>query len=352
MRLAFAPYTLDFKDPAGTSRGVLLKKPTYFIKIWDESDTSRYGIGEAAYFPGLSPENHDLYEYKLIETLANVAIGRPTDLSAFPSIQFGLEQAIYDFSNGCRGIYFPSEFTKGNKYININGLVWMGSEDEMRKRIQDKINSGFKCIKIKIGAIEWKSELKLLQEIRKNWSENDLQIRVDANGGFNMDNVFPVLKSLADIGIHSIEQPIPPGNSELMGFVCKMSPLPVALDESLIGLFSRKEKETLLKEAKPEYIILKPSLCGGFSGASEWIELATRYDIGWWITSALESNVGLNALAQWTASLNTHIPQGLGTGALYTNNFDCPLELNSERLGFNPEHKYDYSQFDRLDWRI
>ncbi len=351
MRLAFTPYTLDFKTPGGTSRGILNKKLTYLLKIYDERDPDHYGIGEAALFQGLSAEDNDRYEYKLIETLANVAIGRPTDLSRHSSIRFGLEQAILNFSNGCGNIYFPSEFTSGKNSIVINGLVWMGSKEEMMCRLEEKIKNGFKCIKIKIGAIKLNDELALIRYIRDKWSENDIEIRVDANGGFSMNNVFPMLKKLADLGVHSIEQPIPAGMPELMQFVCNMSPVPVALDEELIGVATAEEKRVLLTEIKPAYIVLKPSLAGGIEGCNEWIEEAQQRGIGWWITSALESNIGLNAIAQWVATLHNNMPQGLGTGNLFTNNFETPLMLEGERLSFCTNRHIDRKALDALQWR-
>lgn len=351
MRMAFAPYRLKFISPAGTSRGILTEKPTYFIKIYDERMPEIYGIGEAALFPGLSPEANDRYEYKLIETLANVALGRGTDLSHHSSILFGLEQAIQDFSSGGRGLYYPGKFTRGESSVTINGLVWMGNYDEMLQRLEEKISAGFKCIKIKIGAIEWSRERELLRLIRNRFNSDSIEVRVDANGGFNMDNVFPVLGTLADLGIHSIEQPIPAGNYELMSFICNVSPVPVALDEELIGISGMETKQRLLAQIKPAYIILKPALCGGFSGASEWIKAAEEANIGWWVTSALESNVGLNAISQWCASLDVEMPQGLGTGALYENNFPSPLILKGDKMWYDKDVVIDRSVFDSLQWR-
>ncbi len=351
MRLAYAPYILNFKFPAGTSRGILTEKPTFFIKVFDEADPSKFGIGECSVFPGLSPEADGNYGYKLIELLANMALGKETDLSGYSSIVFGLEQALRDFAGGCRHIYFPSEFTQGHQTIEINGLVWMGDFDEMIERIDEKVEKGFHCIKLKIGAIDWKKEVDMIEYIRKKYSDSTLQIRVDANGGFTMDNALPRLKRLADLGVHSIEQPIPAGMPELMAFLCQVSPLKIALDESLIGVYGKENKENLLDTVNPAFVILKPSLCGGFSGAEEWIRLAEERGIGWWVTSALESNVGLNAFAQWTATLKTTIPQGLGTGALYTNNFECPLRLESDQLGYDPSFMISNDIYSKLDWR-
>lgn len=352
MRLAICPYMLKFRQPAGTSRGILNEKPTYLLKLWDERNPEIFGLGEAAVFPGLSPEADHRYEFKLIELLANIAIGRPTDLSRHSSIQFGLEQALRDFSSGGRRIYYPSEFTEGNSEIIINGLIWMGNQEEMQVRLEEKIKAGFKCIKIKVGAIDWQAELSLIKSIRDRYSSDQLTIRVDANGGFSMDNALPRLKQLADLGVHSIEQPIPARNPELMKFLCEVSSLPIALDEELIGVYGEEDKKRLLDFIHPAFIILKPALCGGFSGADEWIRLADERGIGWWVTSALESNVGLNAIAQYTAHLGVKIPQGLGTGGLFTNNFTSPLRLDGERLRYDSKASIDNDQFLNLDWNV
>ena len=342
---------LKFREPAGTSRGIMYEKPTYLLKLWDERNPEVFGLGEAAVFPGLSPEADHRYEYKLIELLANVAIGRPTDLSRHSSIQFGFEQALRDFAAGGKRIYYPSSFTAGNSEITINGLVWMGSYEEMRRRVQEKVDKGFRCIKLKIGAIDWNKEVSLIKSLRKDFPSDKLTIRVDANGAFSMENVFLRLKELADLEVHSIEQPIPQGFPDLMRFICEVSPLPIALDEELIGISGMENKKKLLDFIKPAYIILKPALCGGFSGAEEWIEAARQTGSGWWITSALESNVGLNAIAQFTASLSPDIPQGLGTGGLFTNNFTLPLYLDGEHLRYDSSMPIDQQQFINLDWK-
>lgn len=351
MRLEYAPYRLHFKNPAGTSRGILTEKLTCLVKVYDEKDPERFGIGEAAVFEGLSREAGRGYEIKLLELVSNVALGRKTDLTRYPSIQYGFEQALYDYANGCRGVCFPSAFTEGKHDIIINGLVWMGDFDSMISRIETKRKEGFRCIKLKIGAIDWAKEIEMIEYVRRHFPAEDLTIRVDANGGFSMDNALPRLARLADLGVHSIEQPIPAGHPELMRFLCDVSPLPIALDESLIGQDTTQEKSELLDNVKPRYIVLKPALCGGFSGAEEWIRIAEERGIGWWITSALESNVGLNALAQWTAVTGASGPQGLGTGQLFTNNFITPVRLNGEQLHYDSTQVIDKSQFDTLDWR-
>lgn len=352
MRFAFAPYLLHFKEPGGTSRGVMTEKPTFLVKIFDENDPSHFGIGEAAVFPGLSPEADGNYVWKLTELFANIAIGKPTDLSRHSSIQFGLEQALLDYSNGCKGIYYPSLFTEGKQEIVINGLVWMGDFDKMIERIDSKVEAGFKCIKLKIGAIDWGKEIEMIEYIRRKYSADELMIRVDANGGFTMEDALPRLKRLADLGVHSIEQPIPAGNEELMAFLCSVSPLPIALDEELIGKYNAEERRKTLETIKPAYIILKPALCGGFSGGEEWISIAEEMGIGWWITSALESNVGLNAIAQWTAYIGATGPQGLGTGGVFTDNFTTPVYLEGDRLKYDVRKSLGLEQFSDLKWHM
>ncbi len=351
MRLDFCPYNLIFKKPAGTSRGVLTEKITCFLKLYDESDPSRFGLGEAAVFPGLSPEADERYFHKLMELQTNIRLGLQTDLSRFPSLQMGLEQAILDFSGDCKGHYFNSPFLSGQTDIIINGLIWMGDYEQMISQIEKKLDDGFRCIKLKIGAIDWEKEVAMIEFIRKTHDRTKVEIRVDANGGFSMDNALPRLKDLADLDVHSIEQPIKQGQPALMRFLCDVSPLPIALDEELIGKFTTQDKIEMLDEINPAYIVIKPSLTGGFSGAREWITLAEERNIGWWITSALESNIGLNALAQWVATLNQTMPQGLGTGALFTNNIDTPIFTNGENLGYYPDLSIDYNAVDKLDWR-
>lgn len=350
MRLAFLPYVLKFRHPAGTSRGVLTEKPTYLLKVYDENNPGVFGLGEASIFPGLSTEADGRYEFKLIELLANIAIGKATDLSRHPSIQFGLEQALLDFASGGKGIYHMSEFTQGTREIPINGLIWMGSMEEMRERIARKIDEGFDCLKLKVGALDWNQEFELLKSVRKEFP--DLEIRLDANGGFPEVEVLSRLRQLYPLRIHSLEQPVKPGNPDLMAAICRKSEIPIALDESLIGMHSEAAKRMLLDYIAPQYIILKPTLCGGFSGARQWIDLANERGVGWWVTSALESNVGLNALAQWTATLHTSMRQGLGTGLLYSNNFPSPLHISKGNLGYNPNKTpWDRAELAALPWR-
>ncbi len=231
-------------------------------------------------------------------------------------------------------LYFPSDFTEGKDSIKINGLIWMGDVNYMQSQIEEKIRDNFSCIKLKIGT-DWDSEKEILKSLRKEFSKDQIELRVDANGAFSLEQAKVVLQELADLDIHSIEQPIEAGNWKAMADLCKNTPTPIALDEELIGVLNFESKKDLLREISPQYIILKPSLIGGFSGSDEWIDLAEKNNIGWWITSALESNIGLNAIAQYTYTKNSPMPQGLGTGGLFTNNFPSPLALEGEKLWFS-----------------
>lgn len=340
MKAAYAPYRLIFKAPAGTSRGILLHKDTYFLKVWDESNPEVYGLGECALFKGLSREDTPLYESKLREMCQNIALGKSTDLSEYSSLQFGLETALCDLSNGGRRVVVDTPFVHGETTIPINGLVWMGSFDEMRARIEEKLSTGFNTIKLKIGAIDFESELELIRLLRGRFSSETLTIRVDANGGFSPEEALPKLNRLAAYGIHSCEQPIKPNQWAEMRKICAESPIHIALDEELIGITDPMQMFMLLREIAPQYLIIKPSLMGGFAGAQEWLKMAKMTNTGAWFTSALESNVGLNAIAQVVAKFNPLIPQGLGTGALYTNNIESPLYQKADYLAYNPEGKW------------
>ena len=332
MQASYKKYILDFKRPSGTSRGVLTQKETWFILLERDEKT---GIGECGILRGLSIDDKPNYEDILKWTCVNIHLGLKVlldELIEFPSIQFGLETAFQSLESDDKFKLFPSAFTRGEDDIPINGLVWMGDKAFMSQQIKEKIVQGFKCIKLKIGAIDFETELDLIKSIRKEFSINDIELRVDANGAFSPKDALEKLKRLSELDLHSIEQPIKQGQFEAMAKLCERTPLPIALDEELIGVFSATKKEELLQTINPQHIILKPSLIGGFKGSSEWINLANNQNIGWWITSALESNVGLNAIAQWTYSLNTKTYQGLGTGSLFTNNFDSPLLVKNGTL--------------------
>lgn len=326
---------LEFKVPAGTSRGVMNFKDAYFIHLVDEQNN--IGIGECSTIPGLSFDDRPDYLQKLIEVIKDVQfyLNDLSILNEFPSIVFGLETAYFDLFNGGQHLPFPSEFTKGNKSIPINGLIWMGNEEEMMKQIESKLQQNFKCIKLKIGAIDFERELKLIGSIRERYDEQEIEIRVDANGAFGVEEAMSKLEKLSKLKLHSIEQPIAAGNWSAMKELCKATPMPIALDEELIGLNAQNSE--VIEAINPQYIILKPSLHGGIAHCNQWIQRANDSKVGWWITSALESNIGLNAIAQWAFTLNSSMYQGLGTGQLYTNNINSPLEIEHGHLQYNPQ---------------
>ncbi|MPS72088.1 MAG: o-succinylbenzoate synthase [Chryseobacterium sp.] len=329
----FHQYILNFKRPSGTSRGVLNTKETYFIEIFEDD---KKGIGECSLFRGLSFDDDDDYEDALEWACRNINVKLEElqeELINHPSIIFGIEQALLNLEHQ-GDLYFPSDFTDGKDSIKINGLIWMGNADYMQSQIEDKLNNNFTCIKLKIGT-DWDSEKEILRSLRKKYPKDKIELRVDANGAFSPEQAKIVLQELANLEIHSIEQPIQAGNWQAMAELCKNTPTPIALDEELIGVLNIESKKELLNEIHPQYIILKPSLIGGFSGSDEWINLAEKQNIGWWITSALESNIGLNAIAQYTYTKNSPMPQGLGTGGLFTNNFETPLVLKGENLWFD-----------------
>jgi o-succinylbenzoate synthase len=333
----YKKHILEFKQASGTSRGILKTKETYFIIIRKDN---KIGVGESAVFRGLSFDDVPNYEEKLKWACNNINLNLSQllkKLIKFPSIQFGLEQAFLSLNSKDKFILFPSEFTQNRDVIPINGLIWMGSKAFMKKQISEKLNAGFTTIKLKIGAIEFQTELNLLKQIRKEFTAKEIALRVDANGAFSANNALEKLKRLADLELHSIEQPIKANQWEKMAELCEKTPLAIALDEELIGITSLDIKRKLLQEIKPQFIILKPSLIGGFQGSNEWINLAKQENINWWITSALESNIGLNAIAQYTYILNNKLPQGLGTGSLFNNNITSPLSVENGNLMYKKE---------------
>jgi o-succinylbenzoate synthase len=336
MIASFKKYTLQFKQASGTSRGVYTTRDTWFIFLTDGTNT---GIGECAPLPDLSIENPQRMSAKLLQVCEEIDFfsSFPEDLWAWPSIQFGLEAALLDLRNGGHQILFPSAFTRGEQSIPINGLIWMGTPEFMKQQIRTKLDAGFHCIKMKIGALDFDTEFELLKAIRNEFLADEITLRVDANGAYSFKTAIENLKRLADLQLHSIEQPIEAGHWNEMAELCRQSPVPIALDEELIGISRRKEMQKLLETIRPAYLILKPSLHGGFAGCEKWIEQVGKCGSAWWITSALESNIGLNAIAQWTFQLNPKGEQGLGTGQLFSNNFDSPLEIEGDQLWFNPE---------------
>lgn len=340
LRATYHKHNLHFRQAAGTSRGVLHSRDSFFLLISHADNPEITGIGECGIIPGLSFDDRPGFEAALNDLCKMLNHGNFPEkrwLDYWPSIAFALSTAITDLKNGGRRLLFESKFTSGESPIAINGLVWMGNPGFMLQQIEDKISEGFSVIKMKVGAIDFDEELALIRHIRMNYPAERIEIRIDANGAFQYTDVMKKLEQLAIFSIHSIEQPIKAGNPELMAELCRHSPIPVALDEELIGIVSDDEKKRMLDRILPQYIILKPSLLGGFENSQQWINHAEERGAGWWVTSALESNIGLNVIAQWTATLNNPLPQGLGTGSLYSNNIPSPLLVENGFLHYKPE---------------
>lgn len=337
------PWDLNFKKPAGTSRGILTSKPSWFIHLTHDL-TGNVGIGECSLIPGLSIEDENEVPHKLNEIVESINSGTvPSidELYDWPAIQFALETALHDIAYEEALSPFPGDFSGQSKPIPINGLIWMGDKDQMLAQIEEKLKDGFKCVKLKIGAIDFESEIALLKHIREKYTAEEIEIRVDANGAFSPEEAMDKLTTLSKYEIHSIEQPIKQGQWKEMALLCANTPIPIALDEELIGVNDKGSKIQLLQFIRPQYIILKPSLIGGFISSDEWIEEAEKLNIGWWATSALESNIGLNAIAQWVSQKDTSMPQGLGTGKLFTNNLASPLIIKDANLVFDQNKKWE-----------
>jgi O-succinylbenzoate synthase len=339
--IEIVPYTLNFKFDARTSRGPINEHKTWFLKVWDDQNRSKVGYGECAPFEDISIDHTPDFEQKLYSSLRKIEGEMvPQSLAQIenyvshidkmlPSVRFGLETALRDLYFGGQQKIFDSAFYNHHQSIDINGLVWMGEKDVMLERLELKVMQGFDCVKLKIGALDFDEELEIIHEARSMIGNDGLSLRVDANGAYAVDEVDKVLEALANYHIHSIEQPIKPGQIDAMHKLCAKTPVPIALDEELVGIVDVDEKRQLLEAIKPQYIVLKPTMLGGFKATSEWIELAEELGIGWWITSALESNIGLNAICQFTSQYNITMPQGLGTGELYDNNIPSPLTINN-----------------------
>ncbi|MEN8227500.1 MAG: o-succinylbenzoate synthase [Bacteroidota bacterium] len=334
---AYISYPLHFKQPSGTSRGVLNEKPCWFIKLTGQDGVT--GMGEVSFIPGLSVEDPDEIEIQLDHVCKLISKGEMDPLQKLPSlpgIQFALESAMLDLKQGGNRILYPSDFTGGISGILTNGLIWMGERTYLLEQVRSKMEAGFRVLKLKVGALDFNEELEVLQWIRSEYGTGDLEIRLDANGAWNPENVREKLESLSSFGIHSIEQPIGAGQTDAMAELCREPAIPVALDEELIGITFSEEQQQMMEQIRPDYIILKPGLLGGFSATKQWIDVANRVGAGWWITSALESSIGLNAIAQWTYQLGVTMPQGLGTGMIYSNNIPSPLQMVEDRLWHMP----------------
>ena len=351
LQARYAPYRLQFKEPSGTSRGVMTYKDCYLLQLRDDTHPERVGWGECALFRGLGSDDRPEYEQVLADACSKVGV-MPFEevlqqLAGWTSIRFGFETAWQEL-NGWPD--YPSRFDAGEQPITINGLVWMGDKETMLRRMEEKLQAGFRCVKLKIGAIDFDAELDLLRVVRSRFSRNEIELRVDANGAFAPAEAMRKLEALARYDLHSIEQPIKAGQWAEMAQLCASTPIPIALDEELVACSQVTPELTaqLLDAIKPQYIVLKPSLTGALTGTDRWIKAATERGIGWWITSALESNVGLAAIAHYTASLHTTMPQGLGTGALYTNNILSPLRQVGEVLTNDVQGEWQYPD---LAWK-
>lgn len=340
MKIDLQERVFHFKQPAGTSRGVYTERRSWMLTI---TDGEAMGVGECAPLPDLSCDALPDYAQRLrnacdkAEQAGGLDLCLKEQLRDFPSMLFGLETAFLKLKNGQH--LFDTPFSRGEEGIPINGLVWMGSYDEMLRRMEEKLEQGYRCVKLKIGAIDFDQELQLLKLIRQRFSHKEVELRLDANGAFRPDEALYKLELLAQYAVHSIEQPIRQGQWALMADLCRNAPLPIALDEELIGINDPDQKRQLLRIIKPAFIVLKPSLHGGMTGCREWIDLAREMSVGSWITSALESNVGLDAIAQFCSSVyGPHITfaQGLGTGQLFTDNISMPLEIRNNQLWVTP----------------
>jgi O-succinylbenzoate synthase len=358
LQASFSKKTFNFSFKARTSRGSMTTKDSWFLKVWDTANPEAFGVGEAGPLPGLSSESPDRVEADLEKLITKITKNpRLSDLNSLEgisstldsdsissSVLFAAETALLDLKNGGRRIIFDNNFLKGQS-IPINGLVWMGGLDDMLQQVSIKLYDGFNCIKVKVGGLNFEKELDILQFIRRKYFRDEVMIRLDANGSFKDDDAYYKLMDCARFDIHSIEQPVKAG-SPLLAELCKTSPIPIALDEELIGLRTKEAKAELLDRINPPFIILKPSLHGGLHSCEEWIRLAEERNVGWWMTSALESNIGLNAVAQFTANYPITLHQGLGTGMIYNDNVPSPLTVKKGALVMDSQKNWDLSILD------
>ena len=358
LRASIHPYVFKFAFAARTSRGPMTEKTSWFIRLWEDGKSEVYGLGECGPLPGLSKKHGVEFETVLInevkefeskmlslpaggDGLAKLSdFFRSNKISReYSSIAFGLETALLDLMNGGQRIIFKNKFTEQTP-VAINGLVWMGGLDFMLQQVEIKIRDGYRCVKLKVGGLDFEKECDVLQYIRRKYFRDNIEIRLDANGAFKKEDALDKINSLKRFNVHSIEQPIKPNLPE-MEEICAKSPIPIAFDEELIGINLVEDKEKLLNKLKPKFVILKPTMHGGLLGCAEWIKLAEKNNIGWWLTSALESNIGLNAIAQFTSQYSTSLYHGLGTGQIYDNNFPSPLSAEKGLLHHLPKEKWD-----------
>ncbi|MCX2741853.1 o-succinylbenzoate synthase [Pontibacter anaerobius] len=348
LHLSYTSHTLRFKFDARTSRGAISEHKVYFLKVWNVENPGVFGLGECAPLAGLSIDYRPDLEEKLQQVVNAVNSGKvelrvgqglpeelQLQLQEWPAMRFALEVALLDLQHGGKGLLYDNAFSRGEAGIPINGLVWMGDRAFMQEQIDQKMKAGYTCLKLKIGSLDFTTELDILQSIREVAGADRLTVRVDANGAFSPQEAYKKLERLAKYELHSIEQPIRQGQLQEMIQLCAYTPVPIALDEELISVQEAQAKEALLESIKPQYIILKPTLVGGLAASAEWIQMAGQRGIGWWMTSALESNIGLNAISQFTAQYDVTLPQGLGTGQLYHNNIPSPLRIRQGELWRN-----------------
>lgn len=345
----YKKYTLYFKKPAATSRGALHSKETYFLFLRDPNDPTRFGLGEASPLPGLSRDGGPGFEERVAEVCRRLNQGASPaalDVSDWPALAFGLETALLDWQEGGTRRLFDTAFSRGEASLPTHGLIWMANQAGMLQQIQAKVAQGFRCLKLKVGALDWAEELALLVDIRRAYSPEQIELRLDANGAFTAENALDRLHALAPFAIFALEQPLKPGQWPALAELCAASPIPIALDEELIGITTLADKRALLETIKPQHLVLKPALIGGFTAAEEWLNLARPRGIGWWVNSMLESNVGLNALCQWVSTLPPAVTHGLGTGQLFDNNIPARLRLEGPELRYDPTLAWDLSAID------
>lgn len=353
LKMAVLEHPLVFKLPAQTSRNTLRDKPTWFLVA--EDDQGRVGVGECSLILGLSPETEEVARTMLHDIAAKGVLDAMAVPASCPAVRFAVETAAWDLARGGTGSIATSPFSRGAQGIDINGLVWMGDTESMRTQFENLVKQGFTTLKCKVGALDWGQEHAVLLEFRDRCPAEEFTLRVDANGAFSKlssDETAQRLEALARLDVHSIEQPLMPSDRDGLAELAERPVVPIALDESLIGVTSLSDRMRLLDHIRPQHLVLKPSLVGGLDGATVWSKLAEQRDMGWWVTSALESNVGLSAIAQWVAlqpavsDATLPLPQGLGTGGLFTNNIPGKLEVRQGKL-----HTVSKSDRDETRWR-
>jgi len=349
---SYIKHQLQFVKPAKTSRNTMQTHTVYYVVLSSKTERKSYW-GEAAPLPGLSIDDVTQIENKLTECCTSVTNGynfNMLDFSGFPSVQFAFETAFLAAQHQADFLLYDTPFYRNQQPIAINGLVWMNEKETMLQEALTKATQGFDTIKFKVGALDFDDECRLLEAFRKQYNAFNITIRLDANGAFLPADALEKLRELSRFDIHSIEQPIKPKQWDAMQELCAKTPIPIALDEELIGVDVKSDGQRLLQHIKPQHIILKPTLLGGLSNSEVWVKLAQQHNIGWWATSALESNIGLNAIAQWTATQHLQVPQGLGTGSLYTNNIPSPLVVSNGQLIYDERKGWELGEVLNLNY--